>query len=166
MSHERASRPRKQRGPFLHRWIPTTIPAFKNFPWALARWLSWLEHSLVHQKVADSIPGQGTYLGCGFDPWLGHIWEAANQCFSLSQINIQIFQVMIKKPPSKPKLFLAGHAGASLPGFESWLHVFSSCGYLGHFLTYKLGMAELPQRVIGVQQDNPCAVLSIVPGRP
>ena len=27
---------------------------------ALARWLSWLEHCPIHQKVADSIPGQGT----------------------------------------------------------------------------------------------------------
>ena len=23
------------------------------------------------KKVAGSIPGQGTCLGCGFDPWLG-----------------------------------------------------------------------------------------------
>ena len=28
---------------------------------------------LVHQKVADSIPGQGTYPSCGFDPQSGHI---------------------------------------------------------------------------------------------
>ena len=32
-------------------------------------WLSWLEHHLVHQKVMDSIPSQGTYPGWGFNPW-------------------------------------------------------------------------------------------------
>ena len=30
---------------------------------AMAGWLSWLEHHPIHQKVAGSIPGQGTYLG-------------------------------------------------------------------------------------------------------
>ena len=33
---------------------------------ALARWLSWLEHHPVRQKVTDSIPSQSTYLGCGY----------------------------------------------------------------------------------------------------
>ena len=32
-------------------------------------------------RVAGFIPGQGTYLGCGFPPWLGYILEAAS--FSL-----------------------------------------------------------------------------------
>ena len=40
---------------------------------ALAGWLSRLDHHPVHQKVAGSIPGQGTDLGCGFNPWSGHI---------------------------------------------------------------------------------------------
>ena len=35
---------------------------------AHAGWLSWLEPLPIHQKVAGSIPGQGAYLGCGFDP--------------------------------------------------------------------------------------------------
>ena len=35
---------------------------------ALLRWLSWLEHRSIHQKVGSSILGQGTCLGCGFDP--------------------------------------------------------------------------------------------------
>ena len=26
--------------------------------------------------------GEGSYLGCGFDPWLGHMQEAVNQYFS------------------------------------------------------------------------------------
>ena len=29
---------------------------------------------------------QGTCLGCGFDPWLGCIREATNQCFSLTSM--------------------------------------------------------------------------------
>ena len=28
---------------------------------ALARWLSWLEHHPIHQKVAGSIPGRGAH---------------------------------------------------------------------------------------------------------
>ena len=30
-----------------------------------------MEHHPTHQKVTGSIPGQGTCLGCGFNPWLG-----------------------------------------------------------------------------------------------
>ena len=29
-------------------------------------------------KVAGLIPSQGTYLGCGFDPWSGHMQEATH----------------------------------------------------------------------------------------
>ena len=53
---------------------------------ALARQLSWLQHHPVHQKAAGSIPGQGTHLACGFNPWLGHLWEATDRCFSLISI--------------------------------------------------------------------------------
>ena len=35
----------------------------------LVRWLSGLECHPRHQKAVGSIPGQGRYLGCGFDPW-------------------------------------------------------------------------------------------------
>ena len=45
---------------------------------ALARWLSWLEHCPIHQKVVGSIFGQGTYLDYGYSPWLGCVWEATN----------------------------------------------------------------------------------------
>ena len=45
----------------------------KEIEGALAWWLSWLEHHAIHQKVAVSIPGQGTYPGCRFDSQLGHI---------------------------------------------------------------------------------------------
>ena len=51
---------------------------------ALTRWLSWLEHCPIRQKVVGSIPSQGTYLGCRFDPQLGYVWEATNRCFSFS----------------------------------------------------------------------------------
>ena len=43
---------------------------------APARWLSWWEHHPVHQKLEGSIVHQGTYLGCGFYPWLRHVREA------------------------------------------------------------------------------------------
>ena len=43
-----------------------------------------MEHRPVHQKVAGSIPSQGTHLGCRFDPPLGCVWEATNGCFSLT----------------------------------------------------------------------------------
>ena len=36
------------------------------------------------QKVAGSIPSQGTCLGCGFRPSSGHIQEATEQSFSLT----------------------------------------------------------------------------------
>ena len=39
-----------------------------------------------NQKVASSIPNQGTYLGCGFVPQSGCMHEAMNQCFSLSSM--------------------------------------------------------------------------------
>ena len=38
----------------------------------------------IHQKIAGSIPGEGTYQGCESGPHLGHIWEAIDWCFSLS----------------------------------------------------------------------------------
>ena len=38
---------------------------YKNVGWALAGWLSWLEHRPVHQKVAGSILSQGTHLVVG-----------------------------------------------------------------------------------------------------
>lgn len=32
-------------------------------PWRWGKWLRWLEHHPVHQRVAASIPGQSSYLG-------------------------------------------------------------------------------------------------------
>ena len=34
---------------------------------APVRWLSWLGHHPKYQKVVGSTPGQGTYLGYGFN---------------------------------------------------------------------------------------------------
>ena len=45
-------------------------------PWPA--WLMVVRHHPAKQKVTDSIPGQGTCLGCGFGSWLGCIREAAN----------------------------------------------------------------------------------------
>lgn len=36
------------------------------------------ELSLYTKKVAGLIPDQGTFLGGGFIPWLGYIWEATD----------------------------------------------------------------------------------------
>ena len=49
---------------------------------SLAGWLSCLECHTIHQTVVGSVPGQGVYLGCRFDPWLGCLWEAIDGCFS------------------------------------------------------------------------------------
>ena len=38
---------------------------------SLARWLSWLEHHPVYQKIGGFTPGQGTHLGCKSDCWSG-----------------------------------------------------------------------------------------------
>ena len=40
----------------------------------------------MHQRVAGSVLGQGTYLGCRFDPWSGCVREATDQCFSFTSM--------------------------------------------------------------------------------
>ena len=59
---------------------------WSRWPWLvwLPVWLSWLEHCPEHQKAGGLIPGQGTYLSCGFNTWSWRAWEATNWCFSLS----------------------------------------------------------------------------------
>ena len=49
----------------------------------LASWFSWLELRPLPWKVVGSVPSQGTYLGCRFEPRLGHMEEAMDRCFSL-----------------------------------------------------------------------------------
>ena len=66
------------------------LPEAQDSQGALAGWLSWLEHRPIHQNVAGSICGQGTYPGCGFDPQSGHIREATNRCFSLTSMFLSL----------------------------------------------------------------------------
>ena len=71
----------------------------------LAEWLSWLEHRPAHQRAAVSILSQGTYLGCGFDPWSSAYGRhpidisPSHQCFfpslPLSEINKTYPSLMI-----------------------------------------------------------------------
>ena len=50
----------------------------KELGTALAGMAQLVGASSCNQKVAGSIPGQNTYLGCGFDPQSGHVQEATN----------------------------------------------------------------------------------------
>ena len=65
-------------------------PILKISQWALAGWLSWLEHHSIHQKVSGLNPGQDTDLGCRVDPWLGHVWKANNWCFSFPLLSLKL----------------------------------------------------------------------------
>ena len=40
---------------------------------ALAGVTQWIEHQPVNQRVASSIPSQGSCLGCGPGPQWGHV---------------------------------------------------------------------------------------------
>ena len=65
-------------------FFTTTVLLGKDTDPALAEWLSWLEHHPVHQQFASLIPSQCAYLGCVFGPHLGNLWDAMDQCFSLT----------------------------------------------------------------------------------
>ena len=54
-------------------------------------WLTWLECRPVSQKVAGSIPGQSTCLGCRFSPQWGLMQQATNWCFSFASIFFTLF---------------------------------------------------------------------------
>ena len=69
-----------------------------------------MEHHPMHQKVAGSVLGKGTYLGCRFNPWLGYVLEATGACFSLTlmflslslkSINISLVKIVKKSRNSK-----------------------------------------------------------------
>ena len=47
-------------------------------------WAAWPVGCLAKRKIAGLIPGQGTCLGCGPGSRLGGMWEASDQCFSLT----------------------------------------------------------------------------------
>ena len=59
-------------------------------------------------KVKGLIPGQGTYLGCGFDPWLGRVLEATSWCFSLAWMfpSLPVSLPLFKKNEKCPRLRL------------------------------------------------------------
>ena len=54
---------------------------------SLAGWLSWLEHRPIHQRAVGSVPSQGTYLGCGFNPWQG-TYKRQLTGFSLTSMSV------------------------------------------------------------------------------
>ena len=57
---------------------------------ALTSMVQWIGRHSSKQKVASSIPGQGTCLGCWFSPWAGHVPEAMDQCFSLTSMFLSL----------------------------------------------------------------------------
>lgn len=54
----------------MGKWYASVEIHIKSI-WVLASWLTWLKHHPVYQKDVGSIPGQDTYLGCGFNTQLG-----------------------------------------------------------------------------------------------
>ena len=68
-------------------------------PWPVAQ---LVECSPRNQKVAGSIPGQGPGLGCGLGPQSGHVWEATDQCFSLTSMFLSL-SFSLPAPLSKNK---------------------------------------------------------------
>ena len=50
----------------------------KRIKVALVGWLSCLEFHAINQRVTGLIPGQGTSLGCEFDPWSRSVREATD----------------------------------------------------------------------------------------
>ena len=69
---------------------------------AQAGLLSGLEHHSIHQMARGSIPGQGTYLGCVFDPPQGYVQEATDRCSSLTSIFLSL-SFSLPPPLSKDK---------------------------------------------------------------
>ena len=81
-----------------------------------------VEHGLAKQKVAGSIPSQGTCLGYCLVPQLGHIFEAADRCFppSLSPSPFSKYKVVKKKAYNLGKIdnFLERHELSKLAQLE------------------------------------------------
>ena len=72
-------------------------------------------HCFANQKVAVSAPSQSTCPGCGFGPRLGHLWKAANHCFSPTSMFLSL-SFSFPSPLSKIKK----HCGES-PGMRIFL---------------------------------------------
>ena len=58
---------------------------------ALASVVQLVGASSCNQKVAGSIPSQGTCLGCKFNPQSRYIWEATNRCFFFTSMFLSLF---------------------------------------------------------------------------
>ena len=65
---------------------------------------------LYTKKVVGSIPGQGTYLGCGFYPHSGHVWETTNLCFSLTSMFLSLSLSLLSPLPKINKHVLSWHS--------------------------------------------------------
>lgn len=52
------------------------------------RWPRLLEGHPVHWKAVGLIASQGTYVGSELDPWLGHVPETTDKCFSPKSVTI------------------------------------------------------------------------------
>lgn len=66
------------------------ISSQKESTGALTGWLSWLRIAPYIKEVARSMPGQGTFLTCRFDLWSRRVWEAIDNCFSLTSMFLPI----------------------------------------------------------------------------
>ena len=53
-------------------------------------------HHPANRKIAGSVPGQGTCLGCRFGPQLGSLWEAADRCFSRTSMFLSFLSLLSK----------------------------------------------------------------------
>ena len=51
--------------------VRTLFPFINDIPFALAGVAQWIEHGPANQRVASSIPSQGTCLGCRPGPQWG-----------------------------------------------------------------------------------------------
>ena len=49
-------------------------------------------------KGCSSIPSQGTCLGCRWDPWLEHVQEANDQCFSFTSMFVSLLSLSLFPP--------------------------------------------------------------------
>ena len=62
-----------------------------NAPSTMARWLSWLEHHTMHQRVLSSIPNQGMYLDCRLGPRSGLMGQGGNWLMFLPLMFLPLF---------------------------------------------------------------------------
>ena len=85
---------------------------------APAWWLSWLERCPKHQKFTGSITSQGTYLGYSFNPLLGHVRKASNQCFSLALIFRSLSLLLLLSFPSSLSKIIHTHTHTHTPSGE------------------------------------------------